>query len=91
MNMELTNSPEVDALVSTIEIDNLESIVTFGAEVAEAISRASDVVQFKKDIKILSSKVSTASEVLIYTILGFFLVKSNFCINRKISLFKLSL
>ncbi len=44
MNMELTNSPEVDALVSTIEIDNLESIVTFGAEVAEAISRASDVV-----------------------------------------------
>lgn len=44
MNAQLVNSPEVDALVSTIEIDNLESIVTFGAEVAEEISKASDVV-----------------------------------------------
>ena len=35
---------EVDALVSTIEIDNLETIVSFGAEAAEGISRASDVV-----------------------------------------------
>ncbi len=44
MNTQLTNSPEVDALVSTIEIDNLETIVSFGAEAAEGISRASDVV-----------------------------------------------
>lgn len=44
MNAELTNSAEVDALVSTIEVYNLESIVSFGAEAAEAISRASDVV-----------------------------------------------
>ncbi len=44
MNTQLVNSPEVDALVSTIEIDNLESIVSFGAEAAEGISRASDVV-----------------------------------------------
>ncbi len=44
MNAELTNSAEVDALVSTIEIDNLESIVSFGADAAEGISRASDVV-----------------------------------------------
>ena len=44
MNAELANSAEVDALVSTIEIDNLESIVSFGAEAAEGISRASDVV-----------------------------------------------
>ena len=44
MNEELVNSPEVDALVSTIEIDNLESIVTFGAEAAEEISKASDVI-----------------------------------------------
>ncbi len=44
MNAQLVNSPEVDALVSTIEIDNLESIVSFGAEAAEGISRASDVV-----------------------------------------------
>lgn len=44
LNAELVNSPEVDALVSTIEIDNLESIVTFGAEAAEEISKASDVI-----------------------------------------------
>ncbi len=44
MNTQLVNSPEVDALVSTIEIDNLETIVSFGAEAAEGISRASDVV-----------------------------------------------
>lgn len=44
MNAELTASKEVDDLVSTIEIDNLETIVTFGAEVAEEISKASDVV-----------------------------------------------
>ncbi len=44
LNEVLVNSPEVDALVSTIEIDNLDSIVSFGAEAAEEISRASDVV-----------------------------------------------
>jgi len=44
MNAQLTNSAEVDALVSTIEIDNLETIVSFGADAAEGISRASDVV-----------------------------------------------
>lgn len=44
MNAELVNSKEVDDLVSTIEIDNLETIVTFGAEAAEEISKASDVV-----------------------------------------------
>lgn len=44
MNELLTNSPEVDAIVSTIDVYNLESIVTFGSEVAEEISKASDVV-----------------------------------------------
>ena len=44
MNSELVNSEEVDRLVSTIEIDNMESIVTFGSEVAEEISKASDIV-----------------------------------------------
>jgi uncharacterized protein YaaN involved in tellurite resistance len=34
----------VDALVSTIEVNNLETIVSFGAEAAEEISKASDVV-----------------------------------------------
>lgn len=44
MNEVLVNSPEVDAIVSTIEINNLETIVSFGAKVAEDISKASDVV-----------------------------------------------
>lgn len=44
MNDELVNSAEVDALVSTIEVNNLETIVSFGAEAAEEISKASDVV-----------------------------------------------
>lgn len=44
MNETLVNSAEVDALVSTIEVNNLETIVSFGAEAAEEISKASDVV-----------------------------------------------
>lgn len=44
MNKDLVNSQEVDAIVSTIEVNNLETIVSFGAEVAEEISKASDVV-----------------------------------------------
>jgi len=44
MNATLVNSAEVDALVSTIEIDNLETIVSFGAEAADEISKASDIV-----------------------------------------------
>lgn len=44
MNTQLVNSPEVDALTSTIEVGNMESIVTFGAHAAEEISKASDVV-----------------------------------------------
>mgnify|MGYP002742067878 FL=1 len=41
---ELVNSAEVDALVSKIELDNLDSIVTFGGEVATEISKSSDLV-----------------------------------------------
>lgn len=44
MNEQLVNSPEVDSIVSTIEVHNLETIVSFGAEVAEEISKASDIV-----------------------------------------------
>ncbi len=44
MNRELVNSKEVDDIVSTIEINNLNSIVSFGGEVAEEISKASDIV-----------------------------------------------
>ncbi len=44
INEQLVNSAEVDAIVSTIEVDNMETVVSFGAEVAEKVSRASDVV-----------------------------------------------
>lgn len=44
MNNELVNSEEVDRIVSTIEVNNLDTIVSFGAGVAEEISKASDVV-----------------------------------------------
>lgn len=44
MNADLINSKEVDDLVSTIEVHNLETIVSFGAEAAEEISKASDIV-----------------------------------------------
>lgn len=44
MNDELVGSDEVDALVSTIEVNNLETIVSFGAEAAEEVSKASDIV-----------------------------------------------
>lgn len=44
MDTELTNSAEVDALVSQIEVNNLETIVSFGSGAAEEISKCSDVV-----------------------------------------------
>ena len=44
MTRELTNSKEVDDLVSTINVYEAESIVTFGAEVAEEISKSSDAI-----------------------------------------------
>lgn len=44
MNTALVGSKEVDALVSTIEVNDMETIVSFGADVAEEISKVSDVV-----------------------------------------------
>lgn len=44
MNEELVNSEEVDRIVSIIEVNNMETIVSFGAEVADEISKASDIV-----------------------------------------------
>ena len=60
MTETLTNSPEVDALVSNIEIYNLDTIVTFGAEVAEEISKASDVVLRGMDL----SQIEDSGELL---------------------------
>lgn len=44
LTRSLVGSDEVDAIVSTIEVYNMETVVSFGAEVAEGISKASDVV-----------------------------------------------
>lgn len=44
LNAALVNSAEVDAIVSTIEVNNMESIVTFGSHAAEEISKVSDIV-----------------------------------------------
>ncbi len=60
MNAELVNSKEVDALVSTIAIDDLETIVTFGSEAADEISKASDIVL--NSVKL--SQLDDSSEML---------------------------
>lgn len=41
---QLAHSPEIDALTSTIDVNDLDTIVTFGSHSAEEISKASDVV-----------------------------------------------
>lgn len=60
LNAQLVNSKEVDALVSTIEVNNMETIVTFGAEIAEEISKASDVVLQNMDM----AKLNDSGELL---------------------------
>ncbi|MCI8634280.1 MAG: toxic anion resistance protein [Eubacterium sp.] len=60
MNEALVNSKEVDALTSTIELDNLETIVSFGAQAAEEISKASDVVLNSMNM----SQIDDSSEML---------------------------
>lgn len=60
MNNELVGSDEVDALVSTIEVNNLETIVSFGAEAADEISKASDIVLNS----ISMSQIDESSEML---------------------------
>ena len=67
MNLELTNSKEVDDIVSTIEVFELSSIVSFGAEVAEEISKASDVVLNSMNMSQLdesSEMLNTLSKVM---------------------------
>ncbi len=60
MNAALVGSQEVDDIVSTIEINNLETIVSFGSEVAEEISKASDVVLNNMNL----SQVDQSSQML---------------------------
>ena len=40
----LAHSPEVEALTATIDVNDLDTIVSFGAQSAEEISKASDLV-----------------------------------------------
>ena len=51
MNATLVDSKEVDDLCSKIQIDNMETIVTFGAEAADEISKASDIVLNSMNMK----------------------------------------
>lgn len=51
MNAELVDSAEIDALVSTIEVHNMDTIVTFGAEAADEISKVADVVLNSMDMR----------------------------------------
>ena len=60
MSETLVNSAEVDSLVSTIEVNNLETIVSFGAEAAEEISKASDIVLNNTNL----SQLDDSSEML---------------------------
>lgn len=57
---DLVNSAEVDALVSKIELDNLDSIVNFGGEVATEISKSSDLVLNSMNI----SQIEETSKML---------------------------
>lgn len=63
MNERLVNSEEVDALVSTIEVNNLETIVSFGAEAAEEISKASDVVLNSMNLSQLDDSSAMLNEL----------------------------
>jgi len=57
---ELVNSKEVDDIVSTIEVYNMDTIVSFGAKAAEEISKASDVVLNSMNM----SQLNETSEML---------------------------
>ena len=59
-NSALVGSKEVDALVSKIQLNDVNSIVTFGSEAASEISKASDVVLNNVNL----SQLDNASEML---------------------------
>ena len=61
MNAELVNSKEVDDIVSTIEVYNMDTIVSFGAKAAEEISKASDVVLNSMNMSQLNETIEMLS------------------------------
>lgn len=56
----LAHSPEVEALTAAIDIQDMSTIVSFGAQSAEEIAKASDVVLRSMEM----SKISETSEML---------------------------
>lgn len=67
MTAQLVNSPEVDKLVSQIQLDDVNTIVKFGAQAADNISKASDVVLRNADISQLddsSTMLNTLAKIM---------------------------
>lgn len=60
LTKQFENSPEVDALASQLEVYNLESIVTFGGDTVNEISKASDYVLNSMDM----SKINDSGTLL---------------------------
>lgn len=60
LSQKYVNSTEVDTLTSQIVVDDLETIVTFGSDVAEEISKTSDVVLSSMNM----SQIDESSEML---------------------------
>ena len=46
LNAQLVNSQEVDTIVSTIELDNLESIVSFGHEATATVKGSTHSLRY---------------------------------------------
>lgn len=61
LSRELVGSAEVDALVSTINVYEAETIVSFGADVAEEISKSSDVILNSMNM----SQINDSGEMLV--------------------------
>lgn len=61
MTKELVNSQEVDALVSMINVFEADTIVTFGGEVAEELSKCSDVILNSMNM----SQINDSGEMLV--------------------------
>lgn len=60
MNRQLIGSKEIDALVSTINVNDTQSVATFGGPVAEEISKCSDAILKSVDM----DKINDSGELL---------------------------
>ncbi len=57
---KLSNSQEIEELTSQIEVYNLDTIVSFGANAAEEVSKCSDIVLNSMNMK----QIDDSSEML---------------------------